>query len=89
MIEDEKLAQLTDKLTNDLLPGIVQIIDTSRQKAAVFLNAEITLMYWSIGNYINQNLKENNRTEYGSKIVATLSQLLSWSIPRINDNKEV
>jgi len=64
---------------NELFPGIVQLIERSRQKAALFLNVESTLLYWSIGQYINENLKEKNRLEYGAKILATLSQQLSWS----------
>ncbi len=46
-------------------------------QVAVFLNAETTLMYWSIGNFINENLKENNRTPYGLQIIATVSQQLT------------
>lgn len=56
--------------TNDLLPGIAKIIERSRQKAALFLNAETTLMYWSIGNFVNLHLKEHNRLEYDSQILA-------------------
>ncbi|MCA6362669.1 MAG: hypothetical protein IM638_06495 [Bacteroidetes bacterium] len=51
-------------------------MEQARSRAAIFLNAETTLMYWEIGNFINRNLKENNRTEYGSQILATLSQEL-------------
>jgi hypothetical protein len=54
--------------SNDLLVGVSQIIENSRKKVSVFLNTEATMMYWSIGIYVNRNLKENNRTEYGSKI---------------------
>jgi predicted nuclease of restriction endonuclease-like (RecB) superfamily len=43
------------------------------------LNSETTVLYWSIGKFINENLKTQNRTSYGNKIVATLSQQLSWS----------
>ena len=63
--------------SKELFPGVVQLIERSRQKAAVFLNAETTLLYWSIGLFINKNLKENNRSEYGAKILATLSQQLN------------
>jgi predicted nuclease of restriction endonuclease-like (RecB) superfamily len=61
----------------DLLPGVSGIIDQARQKVSVYLNTETTLMYWTIGAYINKNLKENNQTEYGAKILATLSQQLT------------
>jgi predicted nuclease of restriction endonuclease-like (RecB) superfamily len=63
----------------ELLSGITEIIEKSKTKAAVFLNSETTVLYWSIGKFINENLKTQNRTSYGNKIVATLSQQLSWS----------
>jgi len=65
--------------STELLPGIFKLIERSRQKAAVFLNVETTLLYWSIGLYINENLKKNNRAEYGSQILATVSQELTKS----------
>jgi predicted nuclease of restriction endonuclease-like (RecB) superfamily len=34
-------------------------------------------MNWTVGNFINENLKENNKTSYGNKIIATLSQQLT------------
>jgi len=67
------------KFGSELYVGIVQIIENARKRTALFLNAETTLMYWGVGNYINNNLKTNDRTQYGAKILATLSQLLSWS----------
>ena len=65
--------------SNELLQGITQIIEHARQKTALFLNTEKTVMYWTIGTYINQNIKDHKRAEYGTRILATLSQQLSWS----------
>ena len=73
----KKQDELVLAFSNELLPGIAQIIEQAKQKTAWFLNAETTLMYWSIGHFMNQKLKENNRTEYGSQILATLSQQLT------------
>lgn len=63
--------------SDELFVGISQIIEKARTNVAIFLNSETTLMYWSIGHYTNTNLKVNNRTQYGAKILATLSQLLT------------
>jgi len=63
-----------------LYQGIIQLIDKAQKRTAVFLNNETTLLYWSIGKYINAYLKENKRTAYGSKIIATLSQHLTEKI---------
>jgi hypothetical protein len=63
--------------SNDLFPSIVSMIERSKQKASIFLNAEISRLYWSIGKFIIENFRENNRSEYGAKIIATLSQQLT------------
>ncbi|HEY8782819.1 MAG TPA: DUF1016 N-terminal domain-containing protein [Mucilaginibacter sp.] len=63
--------------THTIFRGVQHIIENARKKAAVFLNAETTLLYWQVGNYINQQLIHNDRAEYRAKIIATLSQQLS------------
>jgi hypothetical protein len=73
----KKQSELVSTTIQDLLPGVIQIIDFAKSKAALFLNAETTLMYWGVGHFINTNLKENNRTKYGRQILATLSQQLT------------
>lgn len=73
MSENTKIA----KFSNELFTGIVQLIEQSKQKVALVINEETTLLYWNIGYYINENLKVNNRLEYGAKILATLSQQLT------------
>ncbi len=61
----------------ELFSGITEIIEKSKTKAAVFLNSETTVLYWSIGKFINENLKTQKRTSYSNKIVATVSQQLT------------
>jgi predicted nuclease of restriction endonuclease-like (RecB) superfamily len=73
MSENTKIA----KFSNELFTGIVQLIEQSKQKVALVINEETTLLYWNIGYYINENLKVNNRLEYGAKILVTLSQQLT------------
>ena len=56
---------------------IVAIIEQTRCKVASYINQEVTLMYWHIGQYILQQINYQEKAEYGKKIVATLSQLLT------------
>jgi len=65
------------KHTESIFKGVQSIIENARNKVAVFVNTETTLLYWQIGNYINQQLVNENRAEYGAKIIATLSQQLT------------
>ena len=63
--------------THTIFKGVQHIIESAKQKAAVFLNAETTLLYWQVGNYINEQLIHKERADYGAKIIATLSQQLT------------
>ena len=63
--------------THTIFKGVQDIIESAKQKAAVFLNAETTLLYWQVGNYINGQLIHKERADYGAKIIATLSQQLT------------
>jgi predicted nuclease of restriction endonuclease-like (RecB) superfamily len=64
--------------SDNIFRGIQGIIENARNKVAVFVNSETTFLYWQIGNYINHQLIVENRAEYGDKILATLSQQLTF-----------
>ena len=62
---------------NTLLIDVIrQIINQTRSRVAVNVNAEITQMYWHIGERINREVLGNERAEYGKQIVMTVSRQL-------------
>ncbi len=56
---------------------IKSLIDTTRSRLAVSVNSQLTLLYWSVGTRIKQEILHNNRAEYGKQIVRTLSSQLT------------
>lgn len=60
-----------------LFQEIRQLIDTAKQRAAVAVNAEITLLYWQVGKRIQTEVLQGQRAEYGKQIIDTLSQQLT------------
>lgn len=60
-----------------LFDNIVALVEKTRSKAAIFLNTETTLLYWSIGSYIQVELKQKGEITYGKQILVTLSQQLT------------
>lgn len=62
---------------NNLLKSIVDLIDNSRNKVALTINSELTLLYWNIGKQINEDILKNSRADYGKNIVAELSNELT------------
>lgn len=63
--------------SQQIVEGILQIIDIARNRVAIYVNAETTLLYFEIGRYINQELLIDSRSQYGTKILATVSQELT------------
>jgi predicted nuclease of restriction endonuclease-like (RecB) superfamily len=69
--------QNISKSSNLLFDSIVALVEKARSKAAIFLNAESTLLYWSIGSFIQTELKQKGEIIYGKQILVTLSQQLT------------
>jgi hypothetical protein len=55
---------------------IKNLIESSKNNVAVSVNAEMTMLYWKIGNRVNAEI-DYNEDIYGKKIVATLWRQLS------------
>jgi predicted nuclease of restriction endonuclease-like (RecB) superfamily len=73
------LKQNLEEINNTkLLTSIKELIENSKNNLAISVNAEMTMLYWSIGKQINEEIDIRNRTDsYGKKIVATLWRKLS------------
>ncbi len=67
------------KYTDSFFEHIKILINKAQPRTAIFVNREATLLYWSIGDFINAEIREKQLDTYGSGILATLSQHLSWS----------
>ena len=64
--------------TPDALFGEVKnLIQSAKQRAAVAINAELTLLYWQVGQRINTEVLKGERADYGKQIVTNLSKQLS------------
>lgn len=69
---------------------ISQLIHSSKQRMAVAVNAELTLLYWHIGKRINDYILQGERAEYGQEVVKNLAQSLTeqfgkgWSKRHLN-----
>jgi predicted nuclease of restriction endonuclease-like (RecB) superfamily len=60
----------------ELFQDIVVLIDNARQRVALSVNSELTLLYWNIGKRINNVILKNERAEYGKSVIAELSKEL-------------
>lgn len=72
-----------------LLEDIQQLIITSRQKVALAVNAELTMLYWKIGHRINVEILKDSRAEYGQGIIENLSKNLISEYGRSFEEKNL
>ena len=64
-------------LQESLITDLRTLINEARNKVALIVNTEITLLYWHIGKRINKEVLRNQRAEYGKQIVSTVSTQLT------------
>ena len=76
-------------LDNKLIHDIRQIVIESKNNAIQSVNSILTMMYWQIGNTINQDILHNNRADYGKSIVVTLSRKLQAEFGKGFDEKNL
>ncbi|MGL2992446.1 PDDEXK nuclease domain-containing protein [Flavobacterium sp. TSSA_36] len=73
------MAQNTKGLSvkeNDLLIDLSHLIEQSKQQVAAQANSAVTILFWQIGNRINQDVLQNKRADYAKQIVSTVSTQL-------------
>ncbi|HEX5152778.1 MAG TPA: PDDEXK nuclease domain-containing protein [Parafilimonas sp.] len=76
------MSKIKNKYSETQIAGVLYkevavLIERSREKIALTVNQEVTLLYWHIGKVINEYLLKNKRAGYGETIVATVSQQLT------------
>lgn len=65
-----------------LLADVRELIETTRREVAHSVNSALVLLYWQIGRRIRRNILKEKRAKYGDKLVATLSQQLTYEFGR-------
>ena len=60
-----------------LLRDVRGMIASARERAAASVNAELTMLYWHVGNRINKEVLLGRKPEYGKRVVSELSSRLT------------
>ena len=63
--------------TENIFKDIKTLIEQTKQNVAIKVNSALSMMYWQIGKYINDDILQNKRADYGKEIVSTLSAQLT------------
>ncbi len=65
-----------------LFEDVRQLIDEARGRVASSVNAELTWLYWQVGQRIRVDLLKEERAEYGKQVIVGLSQQLTQAYGR-------
>lgn len=60
-----------------LVADLKDLIAQARQRVALAVNAELTLLNWHVGSRLNAHLGADGRAAYGQQVVATVARALS------------
>lgn len=76
-----------NKPTNSELPDtlfttIKRLVIEAQQALVAQVNIRLTLLYWQIGQHINQTVLQHDKAEYGQETVKQLSQQLTQEFGR-------
>jgi predicted nuclease of restriction endonuclease-like (RecB) superfamily len=63
----------TEASTPELVSEIKGLINSSRQLVAQAVNSTMTMLYWKIGQRINDEVLQHQRAEYGKQVIPMLS----------------
>lgn len=65
-----------------LLHDITTLIHDAKQRAAVAVNSELTLLHWQVGKRIKEQVLEGDRADYGKQIITALAKVLTLQFGR-------
>jgi len=60
-----------------LFAEIRQLIQSAKQRAAVPVNSELTLLYWQVGKRIAGEVLKGELAEYGKQVIENLARDLT------------
>ena len=63
--------------TTGLVADLRELISQARERVALYVNQEMTLLYWDIGRRVQNEILKGKRAEYGQQIVQTVSEQLT------------
>lgn len=73
----------------DIVQEISALIEESKQQVVRTANSALTLLFWQVGNRINEEVLKNERAQYGKQIVATVSAQIELKYGRNFNEKNV
>lgn len=61
-----------------LMTDLKELVTKTRSQVAVQVNSAMVVLYWKVGQRINEDILGNKRAEYGKEIISQISQQLTF-----------
>lgn len=68
---------LQDQNHQQLIIDLKELVDKTKSQVAVQVNSAMVVLYWKIGQRINEDVLGNKRAEYGKEVILQISQQLT------------
>ena len=68
---------MLEPVLNNLLTDLRGLVNSARARAAVSINSELVMLYWAVGQRIHRSILEQERADYGQRIVIELAKTLT------------
>jgi predicted nuclease of restriction endonuclease-like (RecB) superfamily len=79
----------TPFVDSTLVAEVKQMIQSAKQRAAVAVNAELTLLYWQVGKRIADEVLNGERAEYGKQVIDHLAHDLTLAFGKGWNKKQL
>lgn len=66
-----------EKTEAELIQKILDLVEAAKARVATTINAELSVLYWTIGEHINATILQNERAVYGKEIIKKLAESLT------------
>lgn len=72
-----------------LITDLKELVDKTKYQVAAQVNSAMVVLYWKIGQRINEDILGNKRTEYGKEIIFQISQQLTLEFGNLFSEKNI
>lgn len=80
---------LQNKNHQQLMTDLKELVAKTRNQVAVQVNSAMVVLYWKVGQRINEDVLGNKRAEYGKEIISQISQQLTFEFGNSFSEKNI
>lgn len=80
---------LQDQNHQQLMTDLKELVAQTRSQVAVQVNSAMVVLYWKVGQRINEDILGNKRAKYGKEVISQISQQLTFEFGNSFSEKNI